>query len=60
VSGHSLAIERRRWKERGKKIVPRQWHLCRFCYIYVEDPTVQMRARRTGTNPRDIFSELIR
>jgi hypothetical protein len=30
-------VERRRWKERGKKVVPRQWRLCRFCYIYVED-----------------------
>jgi hypothetical protein len=24
LSGHSLAIERQRWKERGKKIVPRE------------------------------------
>ncbi|KAJ6541346.1 hypothetical protein B0H19DRAFT_868193, partial [Mycena capillaripes] len=38
LSSHSLAVERRRWKERGKKVVPRQWRLCRFCYIYVEDP----------------------
>jgi hypothetical protein len=37
LSSHSLAVERRRWKERGKKVVPRQWRLCRFCYIYVED-----------------------
>ncbi|KAJ7708472.1 hypothetical protein B0H14DRAFT_2415356 [Mycena olivaceomarginata] len=37
LSSHSLAVERRRWKERGKKIVPLQWRLCRFCYIYVED-----------------------
>jgi hypothetical protein len=38
LSSHSLAVERRRWKERGKNIVPRQWRLCRFCYVYVEDP----------------------
>ncbi|KAJ7480647.1 hypothetical protein FB451DRAFT_1030957 [Mycena latifolia] len=38
LSSHSLAVERRRWKERGKKIVPHQWRLCRFCYVYVEDP----------------------
>ncbi|KAJ7824399.1 hypothetical protein B0H14DRAFT_2369655 [Mycena olivaceomarginata] len=42
LSSHSLAVERRRWKERGKKIVPRQWRLCRFCYIYVEDPAHAM------------------
>ncbi|KAJ6548598.1 hypothetical protein B0H19DRAFT_953126, partial [Mycena capillaripes] len=28
ISGHSLAIERRRWKERGKKVVPQQWRFC--------------------------------
>ncbi|KAJ7153924.1 hypothetical protein C8R43DRAFT_885354, partial [Mycena crocata] len=39
---HSLAVERRRWKERGKKIVSRQWRLCRFCYIYVGDPAHAM------------------
>lgn len=38
LSSHSLAVERRRWKERGKSIVPRQWRLCRFCYVCVEDP----------------------
>ena len=38
LSSHSLAVERRRWTERGKTIVPREWRLCRFCYIYVEDP----------------------
>ncbi|KAJ7731052.1 hypothetical protein B0H16DRAFT_1278386, partial [Mycena metata] len=37
LSGHSLAIECRRWKERGKRIVPRKWRLCRFCYPYIED-----------------------
>ncbi|KAJ7497881.1 hypothetical protein B0H11DRAFT_1715777, partial [Mycena galericulata] len=42
LSSHSLAVERRRWKERGKKIVPRQWRLCRFCYLYVEDPAHAM------------------
>jgi hypothetical protein len=42
LSSHSLAIECWRWKERGKKIVPRQWRLCRFCYIYVEDPAHAM------------------
>jgi hypothetical protein len=42
LSSHSLAVERRRWKERGKKTVPRQWRLCRFCYIYVEDPAHAM------------------
>ncbi|KAJ7723253.1 hypothetical protein B0H16DRAFT_1334262 [Mycena metata] len=44
LSGHSLAIERRRWKERRKKIVPREWRLCRFCYAYVEDPAHAMFA----------------
>jgi hypothetical protein len=42
LSSNSLAVERRRWKERGKKIVPLQWRLCRFCYIYVEDPAHAM------------------
>ncbi|KAJ7714383.1 hypothetical protein B0H16DRAFT_1742684 [Mycena metata] len=42
LSGHSLAIERRRWKERGKEIVPREWRLCRFCYLYIEDPAHAM------------------
>jgi hypothetical protein len=42
LSSHSLAIERRRWKERGKKIVPKQWRLCRFCYAYIEDPAHAM------------------
>ncbi|KAJ7016264.1 hypothetical protein C8F04DRAFT_1202778 [Mycena alexandri] len=27
LSSHSLAIERRRWTERGKKIVPQRWRL---------------------------------
>jgi hypothetical protein len=38
LSSHSLAVERRRWKERGKNIVPREWRLCRFCEEEVEDP----------------------
>jgi hypothetical protein len=42
LSSHSFAVECRRWKERGKKTVPRQWRLCRFCYIYVEDPAHAM------------------
>ncbi|KAJ7440053.1 hypothetical protein B0H11DRAFT_1751065 [Mycena galericulata] len=40
LSGHSLAVESCRWKERGKKIVPHQWRLCRF--FYVEDPAHAM------------------
>ncbi|KAJ7150526.1 hypothetical protein C8R43DRAFT_887388 [Mycena crocata] len=44
LSSHSLAVERRRWTERRKKIVPRQWRLCRFCYVYVEDPAHAMFA----------------
>ncbi|KAJ7502088.1 hypothetical protein B0H11DRAFT_1713047 [Mycena galericulata] len=40
LSGHSLAVESRHWKERGKKIVPHQWRLCRFCYV--EDPAHTM------------------
>ncbi|KAJ7753258.1 hypothetical protein B0H16DRAFT_1216142, partial [Mycena metata] len=31
LSSHSLAVECRRWKERGKLIIPREWCLCRFC-----------------------------
>lgn len=38
LSGHSLAVERRRWTERGKAITPREWRRCRFCYSQVEDP----------------------
>ncbi|KAJ7061767.1 hypothetical protein C8F01DRAFT_987168 [Mycena amicta] len=38
LSCHSLAIERRRWKERRKDKVPREWRLCRFCRSEVEDP----------------------
>jgi hypothetical protein len=42
LSAHSLAIERRRWKENGKKIVHENWRLCRFCYAYVKDPAHAM------------------
>ncbi|KAJ7071673.1 hypothetical protein C8F01DRAFT_1047744 [Mycena amicta] len=42
LSSHSLAIERRRWKERRKPEVPREWRLCRFCKIEVEDPAHAM------------------
>ncbi|KAJ6465368.1 hypothetical protein C8R45DRAFT_761236, partial [Mycena sanguinolenta] len=48
LSSHSLAVERRRWKERGKNIVPHQWRLCRFCYIYVEDPAHAMFQSKHG------------
>ncbi|KAJ7255924.1 hypothetical protein C8J57DRAFT_946502, partial [Mycena rebaudengoi] len=42
LSSHSLAVEHRRWKQRGKKIVPRQWRLFGFCYIYIEDASHAM------------------
>ncbi|KAJ7760064.1 hypothetical protein DFH07DRAFT_691165, partial [Mycena maculata] len=42
LSSHSLAVERRRWTERGKSIVPREWRLCRFCEESVEDPAHAM------------------
>jgi hypothetical protein len=32
LSGHGLAIEWRRWTERGKKILPQQ------CRAYIKDP----------------------
>ncbi|KAJ7845715.1 hypothetical protein B0H14DRAFT_3682879, partial [Mycena olivaceomarginata] len=38
LSSHSLAVGRRRWKERGKIIVPREWRKCRFCQEAMEDP----------------------
>jgi hypothetical protein len=38
LSSHSLAIERRRWQERGKPVVPREWRKCRFCQDSVEGP----------------------
>jgi hypothetical protein len=42
LSSHSLAAERRRWKERRKPVVPKQWRLCRFCYVHIEDPAHAM------------------
>jgi hypothetical protein len=42
LSGHSLAVERRRWKERGKPVVPREWRKCRFCEESIEDPAHAM------------------
>ncbi|KAJ6477791.1 hypothetical protein C8R45DRAFT_796738, partial [Mycena sanguinolenta] len=58
LSSHSLAVECRRWKERGKNIVPHQWRLCRFCYIYVEDPAHAMFQCKHGelTELRQTFS----
>ncbi|KAJ6568614.1 hypothetical protein B0H19DRAFT_989133, partial [Mycena capillaripes] len=38
LSSHCLAVERRRWKERGKNVVPREWRKCRFCQDSIEDP----------------------
>ncbi|KAJ7714910.1 hypothetical protein B0H16DRAFT_1233645, partial [Mycena metata] len=38
LSSHSLAVECRHWKERGKPIVPREWCLCRFCGTDIKDP----------------------
>ncbi|KAJ7232807.1 hypothetical protein C8J57DRAFT_1091123 [Mycena rebaudengoi] len=42
LSSHSLAVERRRWKERRKPVVPKEWRLCRFCYVHIEDPAHAM------------------
>ncbi|KAJ7893968.1 hypothetical protein B0H14DRAFT_2684341 [Mycena olivaceomarginata] len=42
LSSPSLAVECRRWKERGKDIVPREWRKCRFCEVAVEDPAHAM------------------
>jgi hypothetical protein len=42
LSSHSLAVERRRWKERRKPVVPKQWRLCRFCFVHIEDPAHAM------------------
>jgi hypothetical protein len=38
LSSHSLAVERCRWQERGKPVVPREWRKCRFCQDSIEDP----------------------
>ncbi|KAJ7862831.1 hypothetical protein B0H13DRAFT_1578713, partial [Mycena leptocephala] len=37
LSSHSLAVEPVDGKCAERKVVPRQWRLCRFCYVYVED-----------------------
>ncbi|KAJ7884355.1 hypothetical protein B0H14DRAFT_2339117, partial [Mycena olivaceomarginata] len=42
LSSHSLAVERRRWKERGQSIVPPEWRKCRFCQDAIEDPAHAM------------------
>ncbi|KAJ7694974.1 hypothetical protein B0H14DRAFT_2173528, partial [Mycena olivaceomarginata] len=42
LSSHSLAVERRRWKERGQSIVPREWRKCRLCQDAIEDPAHAM------------------
>ncbi|KAJ7238918.1 hypothetical protein C8J57DRAFT_1086647 [Mycena rebaudengoi] len=42
LSSHSLAVERRRRKECRKPVVPKQWRLCRFCYVHIEDPAHAM------------------
>jgi hypothetical protein len=38
LSSHSLAVERRRWKERRTPVVPKEWRLCRFCYVHIVGP----------------------
>ncbi|KAJ7820560.1 hypothetical protein B0H14DRAFT_2371960, partial [Mycena olivaceomarginata] len=35
-------VERRRWKERGKDMIPREWKKCRFCHDFIEDPAHAM------------------
>ncbi|KAJ6479792.1 hypothetical protein C8R45DRAFT_758449, partial [Mycena sanguinolenta] len=57
LSSHCLAIERRRWKERGKPVVPREWRLCRFCKSEVEDPphAMFMCIHRELIKLREIF-----
>ncbi|KAJ7714719.1 hypothetical protein B0H14DRAFT_2291101, partial [Mycena olivaceomarginata] len=42
LSSHSLAVERCRWKERGKNVVPKEWRKCRFCQDAIEDPAHAM------------------
>jgi hypothetical protein len=42
LSSHSLAVEHRRWKERGKFIIPREWRKCQFCKDSIEDPVYAM------------------
>ncbi|KAJ7061775.1 hypothetical protein C8F01DRAFT_1083160 [Mycena amicta] len=59
LSSHSLAIERRRWKERRKDKVLREWRLCRFCKTEVEDPahTLFLCDHRELTRLRETFLE---
>ncbi|OCH90094.1 hypothetical protein OBBRIDRAFT_731429, partial [Obba rivulosa] len=38
VSDHPLAVERLRWAERYRGVVPRSLRLCRLCHRAVEDP----------------------
>ncbi|PBK70984.1 hypothetical protein ARMSODRAFT_864056, partial [Armillaria solidipes] len=37
LSSHVLAVEVLRWSERYRPRIPREWRLCRFCKIAVED-----------------------
>ncbi|KAK0421789.1 hypothetical protein EV421DRAFT_643098 [Armillaria borealis] len=37
VSSHVLAVEVLRWSERYRPYIPRDWRLCRFCRVAVED-----------------------
>jgi hypothetical protein len=60
LSSHSLAVECRRWKERGKKVVPRQWRLCRFCYIYVEDLVRRRNTKCTSSSYFCAYKHIIK
>jgi hypothetical protein len=57
LSSHNLAVEHRRWKECGKKMVPREWRLCRFCETNVEDPAHAMVVCQQPdlSNLREVF-----
>ncbi len=37
MSSHVLAVEVLRWSERYRPYIPRDWRLCRFCRVAVED-----------------------
>ncbi len=37
MSSHLLAVELLRWSERYRPYIPRDWRLCRFCRVVVED-----------------------
>lgn len=37
LSGHGLAMERMRWSERYRPVVPQEWRLCRLCTDGPED-----------------------